>query len=278
MHHLVMQGAGRHVRHVHQEALGGEAAVGHAAQLGKHRDVTAVQHGLRLRCWVAHGQLRRPTEQKALAERDAEVAHHLQVLSRLQPFGDHRRAEDLGDVHQRAQRLQLVAMRGDVAREVLVDLHQIRLELGPQAQAGAAVAEVVQRDAHPRAAHGLGGVQQALDVAHLLMLGELEHDGRRRQSVPAQPGEHVVAFVEGLHQRTRTDVDEQLARCRELGPAPQRRARARDLQVDLQPLGASSGEQRVRHVQRAALRAADQRFVGMHARRAEPHDGLEPRA
>ena len=244
-----------------------------------HRDPLVEQHRERLGLGLLARRRDRAAEKIALAEADAEVAHHPQVIGFLDALGDQRGAEDLGDLHQRTQGLQLLGVAAQVGGEVLVDLDDVGLQLRPEPQAGAAVAEVVEREHHAGRMQLLGDLAEAFDVAHMFVFGDLDHQHARLEPELAHGLANGVdrARPRRLQQGRGAHVHEQPARLRQRRPLAERRRDAGDLEVEQQALFARGGDQRIGRVQRHALGAADQRFVRVDHAVAEVDDGLKHR-
>ena len=221
----------------------------------------------------------RPAERPALAEADAEVAHQVQIVECLDALGDECRAERLRDLLQRAQRLQLLGVLAQIAGEVLVDLDDLGLELGPQAQARAAVAEVVQRELDLVPAQAADSRRQRIEVTHVLVLGELDDDafGGDRCAARQRHDRFELALREHSHQRRGAQVEKQSTRPAVDGPGAQRQSHALDLQLDRGPFQARGSEQLVGGPPAAARRRANQRFVAVDGAVGQFDDRLEMR-
>ena len=245
--------------------------------MGQHRHIALAEHVARLRQDLLRGLGLRPAQEVALAELDAQVTHGLEVIGGLDAFGHHGGAHGLGDTHQCSHGLHLVGLVGHVAGEVLVDLDVVGLQLGPQAQAGAAVTEVVQRELHAVGAQGPDRVDQRRQVAHAFVFRQLDHHGRGRQPEAAQGGDAALQgfTAQDVHQGFGAEVDEELARRTQRGPGGHGGAQAGFFQCQRQALLLSLGEQRVRPLQDGVLRAAHQRLMPEQGAVAQADDGLE---
>ena len=77
----------------------------------------------------------RPPDEIALPEVNAQVTHGAQIIGGLDALCDQRGPEHLGNLHEGAQGLQLLGMLADLQGEILVDLHHLGLQFGPQPKA-----------------------------------------------------------------------------------------------------------------------------------------------
>ena len=181
--------------------------------MGQHGDVALAEHGPGLLQHPGRGAGLRASEEVALAQLDAQVADGLEVVGRLQAFGHHGGAQCFGDAGERTHGLHFVGLPRHIAREVLVDLDVIRLQLGPQAQAGAAIAEIIERDLHAMGPQGPQRLDERRQVTHPFVLGQLDHHGGGRQAKAPQRGDAALQrfAMEHMHQRFRAQVHEELA-------------------------------------------------------------------
>ncbi len=218
--HVVDQGLRRQRRDGDGKPLDREVGACRARDLRQHRDFRTLddprrpgQHGgRRLR-------LRAP-EKPALSQLDAQVPHDPQLGVRLDAFGDERRPESLGKAGETLQGLYLDRFDVQVVDEVLVDLDDFRTELRPEPQARPAVAEIVEREAQAFGPQRGGGLDQARQVGNVLMLGDLDHDGRRRDGRRLE-GAHDAGHREPVHHLDdgeRAQVQEQALVMRVLDP------------------------------------------------------------
>ncbi len=121
----------------------------------------------------------------ALEQGDARRLQRRELGRRLDAFGQHRDVELAGDEQGRREDRLAGAAGVDAAHEMHVDLDQVGLEIGEQAQSGIAGAEIVEgRDEAHLAVLG-DDVLQMRDIGHLLALGELEHDRGQREAALA---------------------------------------------------------------------------------------------
>ena len=224
-----------------------------------------------------HGrQGARPPQEISLTELDSEVAHDLQFGLGLDAFGDQQRAEGLGEARQSLQCLHLHRLMLDVVDEVLVDLDDLGAQFGPQAQAGTAITEVVQRKAQAQRTQPRGGLDQPGQVGDMLVLGDLDDQRRGRHRQFLQRPHHAGQRhrFDHRHQGLRAEVDEQPLVLRMTDPRAQRRNQAGMLQLNADTFRACCTEQRVRQVQGRVERATDQAFVAHDGPGAEFDDRL----
>ncbi|MDT4852321.1 hypothetical protein FQZ97_865470 [compost metagenome] len=109
----------------------------------------------------------------------------------------------------------------DAADQAQVDLHHVGLERGQQLEARVGGAEVVDGRGEAVALEGAEGVGQAVQVAHALALGDLEHQlahgelaalggshgGAEALGLPRDVVGHDVEAEARLHAQARGDLD-----------------------------------------------------------------------
>lgn len=222
----------------------------------------------------AHGGL---AQQVALAVRQLQVAQQAQVGRVLDALGNQLRAKHLRQPLQRLQRLQLVGVARQVVAEIRADLDVKRAQFRPQAQAGAPVAKIVQRQLYARAAQLLAHAQQLGKVAHALFFGDFQHQLLRVDAVQPHLVHHVVyaVLLAGVYQRIGPDVDEQPPALAGLAPLLERLAQAEQVELARQPLARGQAEQQLRAQVDRILGATDQRLVRPHRALAQVANGLE---
>jgi hypothetical protein len=164
---------------------------------------------------------------------DAQVAHDAPVLRGLDALGDQRGPEDLRDLEKCAQSLHFLRTLAETRSEILVDLHDVGLGLRPQAQARAAIAEVVQCQHHSRRVDGPRRPVERRYVAHMLMFGDLDHQHARPQTERVDgAGDRIDGpLAKHLQQRGRAQVDEQPPGLPHPSPCLQSDADAGNLEV-----------------------------------------------
>ncbi len=227
------------------------------------------------RTGVTRGVLLRPFEQVALDQVDAHFGQYAELFDQFDAFGDHLRARHLGHLQDRLDEFALHRIPMDAVDEVAVDLHVVRAQLGPQAQAGITGAEVVQGDREAHRAVVMQGVVQQLVIVDRRLLGQLDHHLARRDAEALQQLERASGLVRRLEQRLGRYVEEQLALelqvAKTLAGGP-----ARELLKFAEAAGvAGHGEQRQRRMQRAVGRPAAERFVAEDAPLGKADDRLE---
>ncbi|MNP27145.1 hypothetical protein D3C76_1200360 [compost metagenome] len=163
----------------------------------------------------------------------------------------------------------------DAVDEVTVDLHVVRAQLRPQAQARIAGAEVVEGDGKTHVAVVVQGVEQQLEVVGRRLFGELDHHPAGRHAKLVEHLQGTPGLVLRLEQGFRRDVEEQLAFEVLLAEAPAGALAAGHFQLGQAAGLAGHGEQVDRRVQRAVGRAAAQCFVAEDAPFGQADNGLE---
>ena len=156
-----------------------------------------------------------------------------------------------------------------------VDLHIVRAQFGPQAQAGIAGAQVIEGDGE---AHGAVVVQRRVEQGEILdgrLLGQLDHHVAGRDAEGLQQLQRAAGLVGRFQQRLRRDVEEQLARQLQVAETRAGLASAKQLQLAQATAAAGDAEQCQRRVQRAVGRAACKGFVAHQASFGQRQDGLE---
>ena len=144
-------------------------------------------------------------QKKALHLVAAVLTQERQLQLGLDPFGDHRLAQALGQRDHREDDRLVLGVAADVLHEGPVDLdlgYRQPFEVGERAVAGP---EVVDRKAHAamgQAAHA--GADRAVRGLHEQAFGDLELQERRRQAMPAEDlvdrGQEIVAAHLGRRQ------------------------------------------------------------------------------
>lgn len=204
-------------------------------------------------------------------------AQRAQVVAGFDAFGNELGAEHVGDALDGLQHLQVFGVVADVADEVFVDLHEVGFDLGPQPQAGAAVAKVVQRQPRAAGVHGLDGLAQLGHVGHAFVFGDFQHQHAGAQAQAA----HGVAQLgssdqlDAMHQRIGADVHKQPARGIVPPPLLHGGVNAEQLKVLQEALVPGQLQQFVGGVQGGVLGATYQRFVRVDLALAQVGQGLE---
>ena len=275
--HLVVAGCGHHAGRLHHHQIAQHPRARAVSLVGQHGHARVLRHAARLRADLGLGGFGRAAQQPALAIRNAQVAQGAQLILGLYAFGDQRGAEDLGNALDGLQQLQRGRALLDLVDEVFVDLDEVGLGLGPQAQAGAAVAKVIQRQARARGMHGLHGGADGGHVGHMVVLGDLHHQGAGLHAEDAHrvPDHAGAADPHGLHQRLGAEVDEQPARRTLPAPVLQRHADRQQLEFPKNALGRCALEQGIGRMQWHAPGAADQRLMRIDAAAAQVGQRLE---
>jgi len=219
-------------------------------------------------------------DQPALAKGHAEVTQHAQFLGVFDAFGHQLGAKGFGQLQQGAEGLQLLGMGRQIMGEVFVDLDHIGLDLGPQAQRGAAVAKIVQRNAHALAAQHADGAAQAFDIGHALMLSQLDHQlaGADAQVFADEQPVLLQALRYGAGQGRGAHVQQQAAGQLEPAPLGHGQQGAVHFQLGVQAFSPTGGEQHIGIFERAADWATHQGLMAVDQAAVQLHDGLEDRA
>jgi hypothetical protein len=150
LRHFIVGGGRGHGRGLHHLEATQNAGPDGLLQLRQYGHAAVLQHFQGARFQFGARLQGGAPEQPALAIGDVQIAQRTQVFGRLYAFGHQLGSKDLCNPLDGAQHLQAFGVFGEVGDEVLVDLHVLGLDLGPQAQAGAPVAKVVQCQAHAR--------------------------------------------------------------------------------------------------------------------------------
>ena len=180
--HLVVVGVGRDGGRMHHQQVAQDARPRGVRLVRQHGHAAVQQRPVRGLFDEQPRGRGRPAQQVALAVGNVQVAQRAQVFVGFDALGHQCGAEHLGDALDGLQHLQLLGMDRDVAHEVLVDLHEVGLHLGPEAQARMAVAEVVQRQPGPAGVHGAQRAQQPGHVGDAFVLGDLDDQHARRHA------------------------------------------------------------------------------------------------
>ena len=275
--HLVVRGRGRQAGRGLEQGAGRQPPVGGVAVLGQDGDLAVAQHVQRLLRQGIDGLRLRPTQEVSLHEVHPQVTQHHQLVGVLHAFGNQPRAKGVGQLLQRPQRLELVAGLVHVADEVFVDLDELRAQLRPQPQAGAPVAEIVQRQRAAVPAQHRQGLLNRVHVLHMLVLRQFHHHARQWQAGRAGLAQHPFQAIahQGLDQGLGAEVDEQPAALGRAGPGLQGQAQAFQFQFDRPAALPGRGKERVwRRPGRRRL-GADQRLVAEDAPLGHVNDGLK---
>ena len=275
--HCIVAGGGRGGGRLHHQQAAQDARACGLAQVRQHGHAAVLHHFL---CRALHGLARGlggAAQQPALSVRDVQVAQRAQVVACLDAFGNQLGAKHMGYALDGLQHLQVFGLVADVADEVFVDLHEVGLHLGPQPQAGAAIAKVVQRQPRAAGVHRLDGLAQLGHVGHALVLGDFQHQKAGAHAKAAHGlAQHRRAHQgHPVHQRVGADVHKQAARRLLNAPLLQGGEHAQQLEVLKDVLAPRQLQQGIGRVQRGALGAPDQGFVGIHAALAQVGQGLK---
>ena len=121
----------------------------------------------------------RMRQQIALHQIHAEFCHHRQFRGGLDAFGHRHETFATAELDQVLHQAPRASFAFDTAHQVHVELHDVRLELRQQVQAGVAGAQVVECDAKPALAQCGDARACAGVVTDGFGLGDFEHDARR---------------------------------------------------------------------------------------------------
>jgi hypothetical protein len=229
-----------------------------------------VRIGERSRRIQRHGRRRiRPSDEPALPARDPQVLHELEVLAALDSLGDDARPARLRDVLDRPQELQLHRIARDARDEMLVRLHELGLELRPQAQAREALAQVVDRDAETHAAVKHEGLAHEGEIEGRI-LRELDHHARGldAQGLEEARGARLVEAL--LDDELRRDVEEEESRKMASRKRAQDFLDADDVELDQAPLALRRAEELVGRL--------DDRALGPRTSASKPSMRASPKA
>ncbi len=242
------------------------------AQRGVRDDRAVERFELLQRC---HRRDVGPPEQIALQAVDAEIDQLAALALGLDAFGDHAAAHRAAHVEHRAHELPLGLVGVDAADEVAVDLHVVRLELGPGAQARGAGAEIVDGDRATGFAQPLQRRAQPRVVIEQAFFGQLDDAavGRhvRLSGVVEEARGEARLFVDGV----RRDVDEQQPGDARGRKTLERALDAQEIELQLHAALARRLEQVLRRVQPAVGRAAGQCLEAADAAGARVDDRLK---
>ena len=264
-------------RRLVQQPRGGQGVIVRGPHRRQHRDLAAVQQLARGRLDRSGQHGLRTREIEALGMAQPEVAHRAQFLRRFHALGHELRAEGLGDLDQSPYGLDFIAVAFDAAREVLVELDELGLDLGPQPQARPTVTEIVERHADALAPQRLERRAKRGHVAHALVLRQLDHHRLRRNAAGTRHVERTtqVTVADRRDQGVGAQVDEQTPPAARGAPAHQRHAHALELEGRADALGARSLEQQVRRGPATLRRRPHQRLVGVNVAAVDAHNRLE---
>ncbi len=224
---------------------------------------------------VAGRMFLRAAEQVALHQVDAHFSQHREFFRQLDPLGNHLRARGFGDLQNRTDKLSFQCILMNAINEMPVDLHVIRTQFRPQAQARIPCTQVVQRNGKTHRPIVMQSGLQQLKVIDWRLLGELDDHLARRNAQVLQQLQRSSGLVRGFEQGFRRDVEEQLARQLLLIEAATGALSAGDLQFAQSASLSRHGEQCNRRVKRAVGRATGQGFVTENAAFGKTDDRLE---
>ena len=258
------------------QAPDGLRQVGAGRRIRQHRNLGGVEHLARCRRHRGLRMGRGPTEQVALAEVASEVAQHGEFFHALDPFGYQGRTEGSAQPEYGTHHLDVAAVTMDLANEELVQLDHLRLELRPQAQAGATITEIIERQPHALPGKGSERGLQAVDILHTLMLGEFQDQARGcKARIHRAPDEAPAALAPEAGDQRRAEIDEELSLQLKRGERLDGALGGIDLERARQPALLCDTEQVVRLLERRTRGAAHQGLVAEEGRAREIDDGLK---
>ena len=123
-----------------------------------------------------HRRERRPAEQVALAEFDAERRQRREVGPPLDAFGQEVGADPAAERHERLDEGLLGVVVADAVDDLAVDLDDRRPQRRDQREARVAGAGVVDREPEAGLAQGLDLAMEHADVGDRLLLGAFDGD------------------------------------------------------------------------------------------------------
>src|SRR5450756_257412 len=211
----------------------------------------------------------RPAEQITLAFVATLRRHQLQLLFRLDAFGDHDFVEAGAEAGDGADDGAGVALVAEIADERLVDLDLIEGELAQVVERGVAGAEVVERQADAEILELLHRRQGAVVVLEQQTLGYLQLDPLRRQPRLRQRRYHLQSET-AVPELDRRQIDGNLDAMR-----PGRRLDAGAVQGpfadrdDQAGLFGDGDEHRRRHFSAYRMGPAQQRLAGRYTAAAQ---------
>ncbi|EEF27280.1 conserved hypothetical protein, partial [Ricinus communis] len=166
----------------------------------------------------------------------------------------------------------------DALNEVHVDLDVLRPQLGPQPQAGKALAQVVDSDLKAHGAVVQHRLAHQVVVIGRLVFGQLDDDALGIDADLVDDLQRFAMAGVALQQAFRADVEEQLAGQLQLGKTLQHHLAAQVFDLDRQSIGARRLEQVHRRMQRTVGRTAYQPLIGDDFAGRHVYNRLEQRA
>ena len=217
-------------------------------------------------------------EEIALADREANVLQHSQLIDRFDAFGNDLRVGFAGDRGQRANELLFERIAVQAFDEVAVDLDEVRSELDPALQARKAFAQIVDRELETGRAKQCEAAPQPRIVLHRLVLGQLDDDAPGRETDLGELAQDLgPALFQSGHQHVGADIDENQSGQLEFDETADDGAQRASLHLRPQTAALCGLEERRRGVQAAVGRAADQGLKAEDGAALKIDDGLEMR-
>ena len=210
---------------------------------------------------LAHRCTFRPSDEIALGTGNAHVANAGEIFWTLDPFGDQRGIADFGQILHRPDKMVFDPVIGDAMDEMLVDLDVFGAQLGPHAQVGKTLAEIVDGDLEAAPAIVQQGLLDTRHIRDLLVLGQLDDDTVRGDAQFAEQLTRLTVHHPVIEQAARRDIDEQPASHAQRCKGAQTGFAAGMFQFKRTTGFAGGGEKPVRTMQLALFRAANQGFV-----------------
>ena len=119
--------------------------------------------------------LARASQQVPLHQVDAHGSERLELLARLDPFGERGAAALAREPHESAQHRQLIGVPMGAVDQASIDLDEVRMQLQDVRHARIPGPDVVDGEHRRRHRPGLEAAPQLLVVQDRFMLGDLDH-------------------------------------------------------------------------------------------------------
>src|SRR5690554_3735932 len=228
---------------------------------------------LRLQQWLWRAL--RHAQQIPLPQPYAHLLQRAHLFVPLNPFGQYLTTQIAANAADRLHELPLDRIPVQVADEMLVDLDELRLQLGPESQPRVTDAQIINGDPEAHAAIVLHRCpRQALMIKRML-LGQLDHDGLKRNPQLAQQISGKTMLMIGRAEQRCGNVEKQQPAQLQFGKPDQRALAAQQLQLQLVTVADGRLKQAGRSMQQAVVGPANQRFVPDDRTLAQVDDGLK---
>ena len=214
-------------------------------------------------------------EQKTLKITHPQIPQNLQFFHLFDPLSHDAAVEPRGQLHDRPDTFTFDGILMDITHKMPIDLHVVRLNLGPEFEPGIAGPQIINCHLETGLLQPGQGAFEFFHVECGITLRQLNHNLSRRNGAAFQQRLQKPVLVGARQKIVRAHIDEQF-----LGPACRGPTGASGAQTEVfqlqRPATAFRGFKQYRGgMQGAVRRPSTQGFIAFHPGFPGIHDRLE---